>query len=140
MTNNAPASKKIRVLVLDDEAAIAELLTEMLKILGYDVSPCLRPREALELLGRESFDLVLSDFRMPEMNGKAFHGEVQAMNPALARRIIFLTGDTVNDETQLFLQTTGNPHISKPFQFTNIQQVLKDTLAQPATGSLAGQS
>lgn len=131
MTNSASASKKIRVLVLDDEAAIAELLTEMLKLLGYDVSACLRPGEALDLLGRESFDLVLSDFRMPEMNGKAFHGRVQVMNPALAKRIIFLTGDTVSDETQLFLKSTGNPHISKPFQLANIQQVLKDTLAQP---------
>lgn len=131
MTKSDSTSKKIRVLVLDDEPAIAELLTEMLKLLGYDVSACLRPSDALEVLAREPFSLVLSDFRMPEMNGKAFHGRVQAMNAALAKRIIFLTGDTVNDETQLFLKATGNPHISKPFQLANIQQVMQDTLALP---------
>ena len=57
---------------------------------------------------------------------------------ALAKRIIFLTGDTVNDETQQFLKSTGNPHISKPFQLANIQQVLKDTLAQPFLGGAPG--
>ena len=131
MTKSDSSGKKIRVLVLDDEPAIAELLTEMLKLLGYDVSTCLRPSDALEVLAREPVSLVLSDFRMPEMNGKAFHGRVQLMNPALAKRIIFVTGDTVNDETQLFLKATGNPHISKPFQLANIQQVLQDTLALP---------
>jgi len=131
MTTSTSASKKIRVLVLDDEPAITELLAEMLKLLGYDVSACLRPGEALALLKRESFDLVLSDFRMPEMNGKAFHGCVQGMNPALAKRIVFLTGDTVTDETLMFLNATGNPHVSKPFQLANIQQVLNETLARP---------
>jgi len=129
MTSTDSASKKIRVLVLDDEPSITELLSEMLKLLGYHVSACLRPTDALEQLARESFDVVLSDFRMPEMNGKAFHGRVKATNPSLAKRIIFLTGDTVSEETQLFLKETGNPHISKPFQLANIQQVLKETLA-----------
>jgi CheY-like chemotaxis protein len=50
----------------------------------------------------------------------------------LARRVIFLTGDVVNDETQAFLQSTGNPHLSKPFQLARVEQMVAQVLLQNA--------
>jgi len=113
---------------LDDEHSIAELLAEMIEILGHSPTVCTSPRQAIELLKSHTFDLVLSDFRMPTMNGKQFYEKACQMRPELARRVVFLTGDVVCDETQSFLKALGNPHLSKPFQLSKVEAVLNQML------------
>ncbi len=126
-------ARAARVLVLDDEKFIAELLSEMLAVLGHKAVVCLTAAEALEKAASADFDLVISDFRMPVMNGEQFHRELTRLHPALAARTIFLTGDVVNKETQEFLASTGNPHLDKPFQITRLEAVINGLLsAQPA--------
>jgi CheY-like chemotaxis protein len=66
---------------------------------------------------------------MPVMNGEAFHRALSKTNPDLARRVIFLTGDVVNNETQQFLVSTGNPHLDKPFQLTRLEAVITEVLS-----------
>lgn len=127
------------ILVLDDEAGIADLLGEMLLFLGHKPVVCNHPNKALEHLSAKQFDLVLSDFRMPEMNGEQFFRAAIQKRPELARKIIFLTGDLVNEETQRFLKSTGNPHLPKPFQLASVEQVISDALAEngpPRTGEI----
>jgi len=65
------------------------------------------PAQALELIEREDFDLIISDFRMPGLNGEQFYELAIKLKPELARRILFLTGDVVNDETLKFLQSSA---------------------------------
>ena len=69
---------------------------------------------------------------MPKMNGQEFYQQAVQKKPELTRRIIFLTGDVVNEETQAFLQSTGNPHISKPFQLALVEQTVARVLQQNA--------
>jgi CheY-like chemotaxis protein len=83
---------------------------------------------ALELIEDQPFDLILSDFRMPVMNGQEFYARVRQSQPDLARRIVFLTGDVVNQETRAFLGTVGNPHLSKPFKLDTIAKVISEML------------
>jgi CheY-like chemotaxis protein len=116
------------ILVLDDEQTIAELLGEMLGLLGYSTTLCHSAPDALQLLAQRDFDLIISDFRMPKMNGEEFYRQAIQMKPELARRILFLTGDVVSEETQAFLQSTGNPHFSKPFQLARVEQVVAEVL------------
>jgi PAS domain S-box-containing protein len=122
-------ARPARVLVLDDEKSIAELLCEMLLMLGHNASLCLAAPQALALIEKEHFDLVISDFRMPLMNGQEFHEQVKQQNPTLARRIIFLTGDVVHEQTQTFLKSTGNPHLAKPFHLSGIERVIAEVLS-----------
>jgi len=128
----APASAshrvRARVLVLDDEQSIADLLSEMLAVLGHLPEVCLNPAVALEMLAKAEFDLVISDFRMPVMNGEQFYQALIKTHPRLARRVIFLTGDVINEETQHFLASTGNPHLDKPFQLTRLEAVIGEIL------------
>ena len=124
-----------RILVLDDDQAIGELLGEMLTLLGYSAKLCNSAPEAVKLVGQHEFDLIISDFRMPKMNGQEFYREAIGIKPELARRVIFLTGDVVNEETQAFLQSTGNPHLSKPFQLARVEEAIAQVLRQqPASG------
>jgi CheY-like chemotaxis protein len=121
------------VLVLDDEKFVADLLSEMLGVLGHQPVVCLSPVRALQMLQSSPFDLVISDFRMPVMNGEQFYHALARKNPALAGRVIFLTGDVVNEETQQFLASTGNPHLDKPFQLSRLEAVIAEVLSAPAT-------
>jgi PAS domain S-box-containing protein len=126
------ASGPARILILDDETSISELLGEMLGLLGYQPVKCNSPREALELVQKQSFDLVLSDFRMPGMNGRQFYEAAIQKQPGLAKKVIFLTGDVVTEETQNFLRSTGNPHLAKPFQLSSVQEIITEALEQQA--------
>ena len=131
-----PAPVSARVLVLDDEQFIADLLSEMLGVLGHQPVICLNPAAALDLLQTRPFDLVISDFRMPVMNGEQFHQALAQINPDLAGRVIFLTGDVVNEEARHFLASTGNPHLDKPFQLTRLEAVIAEVLSARATTAI----
>jgi PAS domain S-box-containing protein len=129
-SNGDPAST--RILILDDETSISELLAEMLSLLGYAPVKSNNPREALELIQKQPFDLILSDFRMPGMNGQEFYEQAISQKPDLSRRIIFLTGDVVTEETKKFLERVGNPHLAKPFQLASVQQIIAEALEESA--------
>lgn len=119
-----------RILILDDEPCVSELLSELLRLLGYEPTKCSSPAEALELIGGTRFDVILSDFRMPQMNGDVFFAKATAKHPELAGRVIFLTGDSMHDETQAFLQKHSAPHLSKPFDLATVEQLISRTIAQ----------
>ena len=133
-----------KILVLDDEKAIAEMLAEMLGLLGYTPTVCNLPAQALVLIDREDFDLVISDFRMPGINGRQFFELAVQKQPELAGHIIFLTGDVVNEETQDFLKSLGNPHIAKPFNLVSIKTAVAQVMAaneksrEASSGQLVG--
>ena len=122
-----------KILVLDDEKGIAEMLGEMLGLLGYTPTVCSAAAQALELIEEQDFDLIISDFRMPGINGRQFHDFVAQKKPALARRIIFLTGDVVNGETREYLESIGNPHIAKPFNLSSVQKAVAETMRANAS-------
>ena len=120
----------IRVLIVDDEACISDLLAEMLRLLNYAPTQCFSPTAALRLLQDREFDVILSDFRMPQMNGDEFYARAVDGRPELAQRFVFLTGDTMSDETQQFLVEHSRPHLSKPFDLENVIQVISHVISQ----------
>nr|WP_316641121.1 ATP-binding protein [uncultured Roseateles sp.] len=104
-----------QVLVVDDEAEIAELMRAMLESAGYEVASAESGAVALELLEAARFDAIVCDLRMPDMDGAALWRAVRARNPALARRMLFVTGDTLSGGASQFLQSSGCASLDKPF-------------------------
>jgi PAS domain S-box-containing protein len=131
-----PLARSARVLVVDDEKAIAELLAELLNILGHTPTVTHSAPEALEQLTQRPYDVILSDFRMPGMDGREFYQEAIRRNPGLAQRVIFLTGDVVNENTRAFVDSVGAPFIGKPFHLDKVEEavakVLRDTASVEA--------
>jgi PAS domain S-box-containing protein len=123
-----PSARSEKILVVDDEKAIVEMLGEMLGLLGYAPALCYSAGEGLKRIGETKFDLVLSDLRMPEIDGPQFYRRALEIDARLERRFIFLTGDTVNEETKAFLQTVGRPFLAKPFRLAGIDEVTRRTL------------
>ena len=89
---------------------------------------------ALEMLERRAYDLVLSDTKMPVLDGERFYSELERRFPGLTRRIVFLTGDVLSREKQEFLERSGAPHLLKPFDLRKVQQLVHRMLADPAAG------
>lgn len=102
-------------LVVDDEADIADTLAELLEAQGFRVRIAGNGAEAKRQLASQDFDLILSDLRMPDIDGPALYAWIAAERPHLRDRIGFVTGDTMGPNAVRFLATTGRPSLEKPF-------------------------
>ena len=114
----------IRVLVVDDEPHVAGVLTDLLKAQGADVEAVSGGRAALQRLGQSEYDIILSDVRMPGLDGPGLYKALGATHPHLLSRFVFITGDTLNPESSEFVEQTGAPCISKPFDFNDVYRVI----------------
>ena len=117
-----------RLLVIDDEQIVGEVIAELLKAKGYEVEWVEGPNQALTRMEQDEFDTIITDLRMPGMNGKELFGRLEEWNPNLAKRVIFLTGDSLNDETQSFLADAGNSCLSKPFTLEQLERNIQTQL------------
>jgi PAS domain S-box-containing protein len=124
-----PEIARRRALVIDDERDLAELIAEMLTREGFAADVATSGVEALAELRRRSYDLVLSDVRMPGLDGPALLRRLQSEWPALAERVIFVTGDTLGLGAGSVLDKLGRPVIEKPISPDEMRRVIHTTLA-----------
>jgi CheY-like chemotaxis protein len=123
------------VLVVDDEQEIADLMRELLEGAGYEVASAESGAVALALLDEARFDAIVSDLHMPDIDGASLWREVRQRRPALARRMLFVTGDTLSPSARQFLDGTRCPSLNKPFSKTELLaqlHALLDDAAPPA--------
>ena len=80
---------------------------------------------ALEKLRERFYDVVLSDLRMPELDRPGLYREVERRHPRLARRFVFLTGDTLSPEITTFLEETRAVSVSKPFAVEEVRRAVE---------------
>jgi CheY-like chemotaxis protein len=117
------------VLVVDDEPSVLELELTILESAGATGIGARSGAEAVAQLQRRSFDLVVSDLKMPgQVSGEDLFRWVQANRPDMAHRFVFVTGDTVSDATQQFLEKAGRRFIQKPFSIDDYLATLKGAL------------
>lgn len=109
------ASLQTRVLVVDDEPELADVMRELLEGAGYEVATAESGAVALELLATARFDAIISDLRMPDMDGAALWREVSARHPSLAHSMLFVTGDTLSPDARVFLRDARCAALDKPF-------------------------
>jgi two-component system NtrC family sensor kinase len=117
-----------RILVVDDEESIRLLLRDILEMDGHHVEVGGSGIEAWQRLDTADFDVIITDMKMPGMDGATFYREVLKRDPSLAQRIIFITGDTVSPDTRGFLQTVTNPVLSKPFKIAPLREAMEGVL------------
>jgi signal transduction histidine kinase/ActR/RegA family two-component response regulator len=127
----ARPARPLRLLVVDDERILVELLLEFLKGAGHRVDSAGDGRQALEMALRETYDVILSDLKMPGLDGQGFYERLVKARPDMARRFIFSTGDLANSKVQTFFQATGCLYLSKPFKLEAVLKLL-DQVARDA--------
>jgi two-component system NtrC family sensor kinase len=110
----APASGKT-VLVVDDEPWILDLAGELARAEGHAVDTAAGGQQALEKIANGKFDVIVSDWKMPGLNGIGLYEHLRTIDPAASRRMVFMTGDVVSDTFQDFLRAHDLTCLSKPF-------------------------
>ena len=125
----APATRT--ALVVDDEPDIGELLAEMLRKLGYRIEVKASGEAAQEALRQRDYDVVLSDLRMPGLDGPALYAWMAEHRPHLCARTAFITADTLSPSSHQFLASAGRPVLEKPFLPAELRQLLAQLHASP---------
>jgi CheY-like chemotaxis protein len=124
----AEQGKGGKILVVDDEEHVAAVLAEMLAVDGHRIDVAQNGALALDRLRQGTYDLVLSDIRMPELDGLGLYQEVRRLHPEMSRRFVFLTGDRLSAETGRFLASAGAPSLAKPFHLDEVLSVVRRML------------
>ena len=114
------------ILIVDDEAEIRETLTEILAVARHRVVTASSGREALERMAAEHYDVILTDIRMPDLDGRALYQEIEQRWPGQAGRVVFVTGDTLASALREFVCESGRPVIEKPFLPSEVRRVVAE--------------
>ena len=123
------SSKKSRnglpILIIEDEPSVMAFLRSALERNGYNTICASSARDGLEVLSGQQVRGIISDMRTPGgVTGADVHRWLTIHRPELAKKILFITGDTVNQETFTLLKNTGAPCIEKPFRVSQLMATL----------------
>lgn len=130
---NIDAMRERRVLVVEDDPVVAELLARVLREDGADVVLAADGAEALKRIDEQEFDLIVADLRMPNVDGRELYEQVAAERPDLLRRMVFATGDLIRPETVAFLENLPNRFLTKPLQIETVRRVLSQAMRTQAS-------
>lgn len=117
------------VLLVEDERRLAAAISETLIDAGLKVDHAGDGEEALARMRQQTYDLVICDLQMPRLGGTTLYRAMAAVTPALARRVIFVTGAVAGTDAERFLRETGCRWLEKPFRFTDLLRAVRETLA-----------
>jgi CheY-like chemotaxis protein len=117
-----------KILVIDDEEMILQMVHDGLNRSGYRVDTVADGETALQRLKENHYDLIFCDWKMPGLNGRQIYERLHATNPELCRRVIFITGDVINEQMQKFLEAEKRPCLAKPFKLAELRDAVKAVL------------
>lgn len=126
-----------RVLVVDDETAIVDAICEFLDLQNVTADKANDGEEALKLLAGNQYDAIISDIRMPGIDGPQLYEKAVAMDPDYSTRFLFMSGDLVRDSTQGFVSSLNCPCLAKPFALQVLYQNLEPHLSQNSSTKTA---
>jgi two-component system, NtrC family, response regulator HydG len=116
-------NSRAQVLVVDDDANLLGLLTDTLSALGYRTTPAHGGVKALELLRDQAFDLMVTDIKMPDLDGIQLLKRVRRHFPAMP--VLFISGYAT---PQMIVQASPDGFLAKPFRIAHIEELIERTL------------
>jgi CheY-like chemotaxis protein len=123
--DRAKFQKPFRVLVVDDQLEVANTLAELVRLLGYETLAESDPQRAVEFISDRQCDVVLCDYRMPELSGADLYRAAIAVSPKASQRFIFVSGDSEHEEIKNFVHLSGVTCLRKPFRLTAVKDALE---------------
>ena len=117
-----------RVLVVDDEPWVAEILSRMLEADGHQVDIAGNGNVALDRIRAQHYDLIVCDLRMPDLDGPGLYARLEQERPDLIPRVVFITGSAMTPAVEHFFDRTGAPFMNKPFTLTDVREGTREVL------------
>ena len=117
------------IMVVEDEEDLLDLMADALGPY-YSIRSFRNGREAYEHLDEHEWELIISDLRMPVMDGMELYREVVSKKPCLQQRFLFITGDTYDLQVKEFFDRTGATFIRKPFRVKELQGIVHEEISR----------
>lgn len=117
------------MLVVEDEVLLARALANELSRV-HDVQVAAHATEALDILAKGAFDVILCDVRMPGMSGEALYEMVRSDRPHVAVRFVFMTGVGFGADFERFLSESGRPILEKPFSVEDALGIIRKVVSK----------
>ncbi|MET0345123.1 MAG: ATP-binding protein [Casimicrobiaceae bacterium] len=127
-----PGEAGSTILIVDDEAEIRDALADILKGARHRVVTATSGREALQRMAAAHYDVILTDIRMPDLDGRALYQAIERRWPGRAGRVVFVTGDTLASGLREFVNASGRPVIEKPFMPGEVRRVVAEVASGAA--------
>ena len=115
-----------KILVVDDEQSLRDVLSIMLKRAGYAVTSAMDGEEAIEFLNKEIFDLVITDLRMPKLDGMEVLKAVKSASPETV--VLIITAFATADSAVEAMKQGAYDYLTKPFQVDEVQLIIRNAL------------
>ena len=129
-------SQNLRILLVDDEFELAQTLADLLAEHGHSFDFAVNGQIALDKLGGKEFDMILSDLRMPVMDGPTMYRSICEKMPRYKNRIVFLTGDTLTTFVHDFLKQNPVRFIEKPYTMQDINRAITEQLKEAQSAGI----
>ena len=122
LSTPAESLPRMRILVVDDDAVNRQAMVMLLEREGHQIVAVENGLEAMERLGDHdnTFDAVVTDLQMPRLGGRAMYEQLVTSRPLVAKRFVFVTGDQARGETRAFLESCGQPSVTKPYDLGDL--------------------
>jgi two-component system NtrC family sensor kinase len=117
------------VLIVEDETALATAMAESFADAGYLVDRAGDGEEALARLDGGHYDIIISDLKMPRMDGIQLFGALREGYPEMTARILFVTGDVIGTDAERFLAESGCRWLAKPFRLNELMRAAREVMA-----------
>ncbi len=135
-TEELERSSGAACLVVEDEREVGDVIAEVLRRDGFDITIAKSGEEALAQLNKRSFALILSDLKMPNMDGRRLFNHIADLHPAEVERLAFLTGDTISPDAQAFLRATKRPYLEKPIRPDELRSFVSKLVNKNVEGGI----
>ncbi|MDP9126856.1 MAG: PAS domain S-box protein [Pseudomonadota bacterium] len=118
------ALETLSILLVDDEVELAQTLADLLEPEGHHIDIAINGAIAVEKLQKATYDVIISDLRMPVMDGPGLYLALRNEFPAYLKRILYVTGDTLSAHVQEFLKENPVPVIEKPYRLKDVRRAV----------------
>jgi len=125
---NRPKSQSKRILVVEDEPSICQVCLRTLTAEGYEVDIAVNGAIASKMMGEAEYDLCLIDIRTPIMNGRELYQYILDKYPKFIGKVIFTTGDVLDEKLASMLEGAERPYLPKPFTPDELRSIVKEAL------------
>ena len=113
-----------KILIAEDEDSLRGFVSRALELDGHEVDQAVDGAHGLERLRASGYDLLLSDIRMPVMDGSALYRALAVERPQQIDGLAFITGDTLTSGVRQFLETSERPYLEKPILPHDVRELI----------------